>query len=98
MTKVATKKVSPDSAFQLSVPPVEEQGILESFFKLPQTERAIIRELLENCGPQQAGIIRLPVLFGPKKFKERRSFLLPIYRLIRYHRLTFESIADGALR
>jgi plasmid replication initiation protein len=53
---------------------------------------------LEKCGQQQVGIIRLPVPFGPKQFKERRNFLLPVYKLIRYHRLTFDSIADGALR
>ena len=89
MTKVSSKKTSPDSAFQLSVTTVEEQGILESFFKLPQTERGIIRQLLKKCGPQQVGVIRLPVPFGPKEFKERRNFLLPVYKLIRYHRLTF---------
>ena len=98
MTKGSSKKASPDSAYQLSVTPVEEQGILESFFKLPQTERGIVRQLLEKCGPQQVGVIRLPLPFGPKEFKERRNFLLPVYRLIRYHRLTFDSIADGALR
>jgi hypothetical protein len=79
MTKGSSKKTWPDLSSKLSATTVEEQGILESFFKLPQTERGIIRQLLENCGPQQAGIIRLPVLFGPKKFKERRSFLLPVY-------------------
>jgi hypothetical protein len=98
MTKGSSKKTSPDLAFRLSVTTVEEQGILESFFKLPQTERGIIRQLLEKCGPQQVGVIRLPVPFGPKEFKERRNFLLPVYKLIRYHRLTFDSIADGALR
>ena len=98
MTKGSSKKTSPDSAFRLSVTTVEEQGILESFFKLPQTERGIIRRLLEKSGPQQVGVIRLPVPFGPNQFKERRNFLLPVYKLIRYHRLTFDSIADGALR
>jgi Initiator Replication protein len=77
---------------------VEEQGILESFFKLPQTERGIVQQLLEKCGPQRVGIIRLHVPFVPKEFKERRNFFLPVYKLIRYHRLTFDSIADGALR
>jgi hypothetical protein len=38
------------------------------------------------------------VPFGPKKVKERRNFLLPVYKLIRYHRLVFNSIGDGALR
>jgi hypothetical protein len=98
MSKGSSKKTSPDSASQLSVSTVEEQGILESFFKLPQTERGIIRQLLEKCGPGQVGIIRLPVPFSPKNIKKRRSFLLPVYKLIRYHRLTFDSIADGALR
>jgi hypothetical protein len=49
MTEGSSKKASPDSASQLSVTTVEEQGILESFFKLPQTERGIIRQLLENA-------------------------------------------------
>ena len=84
MTKGSSKKASPDSAFQLSVTTVEEQGILESFFKLPQTERGIIRRLLEKSGPQQVAVIRLPVPFGPNQFKERRNFLLPVYKLIRY--------------
>jgi hypothetical protein len=51
MTKVSSKKTSPDSPFQLSVTTVEEQGILESFFKLPQMERRIIRKLLEKMRP-----------------------------------------------
>ena len=84
MTNVSSNKASPDSAFQLSMTTVEEQGILESFFKLPQTERGIIRQLLEKCGPQQVGVIRLPVSFSTKEFKERRNFLLPVYKLIRY--------------
>ena len=84
MTKSSSKKASPDLASQLSVTTVEEQGILESFFKLPQTERGIIRRLLEKCGSQQFGVIRLPVPFGPKEFKDRRNFLLPVYKLIRY--------------
>ena len=45
---------------------VEEQGILESFFKLPQTQRGIIRQLLEKSGPHQAGLISLPVPFDSK--------------------------------
>jgi hypothetical protein len=84
MVKVSSRKAPPDSAFQLSLTTVEEQGILESFFKLPQTERGIIRQLLEKSGPQQVGVIRVPVPFGPKEFKERRNFLLPVYKLIRY--------------
>jgi hypothetical protein len=35
MTKVSSKQASPVSDFQPSVATVEEQGILESFFKLP---------------------------------------------------------------
>ena len=84
MAKGSSKKTSPDSAFLLSVTTIEEQGILESFFKLPQTERGIIRQLLEKCRPQQVGVIRLPLSFGPKELKERRNFLLPVYKLIRY--------------
>ena len=82
----------------LSITTVEEQGILESFFKLPRAERQIVRQLLDQCGSRQAAVIRLAVPSDPKKIKERRNFLLPVYRLIRYHRLTFDSIADGALR
>jgi hypothetical protein len=98
MTKGSSKKASPDSASRLPVTTVEEQGILESFFKLPQTERGIIRQLLEKCGPQQVGVIRLPVPFRSEDFKERRNFLLPVYKLIWYHRLIFYSVADGRLR
>ena len=98
MTKGSSKKTSPDSASQLSVTTVEEQGILESFFKLPQTERGIIRQLLEKFSPRQDAIIRLVVPSDPKKVKERRNFLLPVYRLIRYHRLIIDTIADGSLR
>ena len=93
MTRGSRRKTSPDSALQFSVTTFEEQGILESFSKLPQTERGIIRQLLEKFGPQQVGVIRLPVPFGPKKVKERRNFLLPVCKLIRYHRLAFTSIA-----
>ncbi|MBV8142148.1 MAG: replication initiation protein [Verrucomicrobia bacterium] len=89
-------KTPPDP--DLSVSTVEEQGILESFFKLPQAEREIIRQLLERSSPEQPGVISLRVPFSAKQVKERRKFLLPIYRLIRYHRLVFDSIADGALR
>ena len=92
------RKTRPDSASPLSVITVEEQGILESFFKLPRVERQIVRQLLDKFSPGQAAVIRLAVPSDPKKIKERRSFLLPVYRLIRYHRLVFDSIADGALR
>ena len=37
-----TNKTSRDSAFQISVTTVEEQGIPETFSRLPQTERGII--------------------------------------------------------
>ena len=80
------------------LPTVEEQGILESFSKLPKTERDIIRQLLEKSGPNQAGVITFRIPFGTTQIKERRKFLLPVHRLIRYHRLTFDSITDGALR
>jgi hypothetical protein len=92
----SSRKTPPGS--ELSLPTVEEQGILESFLKLPQIERDIIRQLLKNFGPQQAGVIRLRIPFGAKQVNERRKFLLPVYRLIRYHRLVFDSIAEGALR
>jgi len=98
MRRGSRRKTSPDSAFEFSVTTFEEQGILESFSKLPQTERGNIRQLLEKFGPQQVAVIRVPVPFGPKKVKERRNFLLPVYKLIRYHRLAFTSIADGTLR
>jgi hypothetical protein len=35
---------------------------------------------------------------APKSSKSDVTFLLPVYKLIRYHRLIFHSIADGALR
>ena len=80
------------------LPTVKEQGILESFSKLPRTERDIISRLLEKFGAQQAAVIRFRIPFGTKEISERRKFLLPIYRLIRYHRLVFDSITEGALR
>ena len=96
ISKGSNRQNPPES--QLSLPTVEEQGILESYSKLPPAERDIIRRLLENFSQNQVAVIRLPVPFGAKQVKERREFLLPIYRLIRYHRLIFDSIADGALR
>ena len=93
--RVSKRKPPPDSE---PLPTVEEQGILESFSKLPKTERDIIRQLLEKSGPKQAGVIRFRIPFGTKEINERRKFLLPVYRLIRYHRLTFDSITEGALR
>ena len=98
MAKGAIKKALPDSALQGFVTTVEEQGILESFSKLPNAERAIIRQLLEKFSPRQDAVIRLAVPSDPKKVKERRNFLLPVYRLIRYHRLIFDTIAEGSLR
>ena len=50
--RVSKRKPPPDSE---PLPTVEEQGILESFSKLPKTERDIIRQLLEKSGPKQAG-------------------------------------------
>jgi Initiator Replication protein len=76
----------------------EGQGILESFSKLPRTESDLIRRLLEQFDAEGVGVVRFSIPFGREKIKERRQFLLPIYRLIRYHRLTFDSIVDGAIR
>jgi hypothetical protein len=76
----------------------EGQGILDSFSKLPRTERDLVRRLLEQFDTEGVGVIRFPIPFGREKSKERRQFLLPIYRLIRYHRLNFDSIVDGAVR
>jgi hypothetical protein len=76
----------------------EGRGILESFAKLPRTESELIRRLLEKFDTQGVGIITLPIPFGREQVKERRQFLLPIYRLIRYHRLNFDSVVDGAVR
>ena len=97
-TKNLGTKTQPDSALQLSVTTIEEQGILESFSRLPQAEREIVRQLLDKFGSQRVAAIRFPVPFGPKSINERRRFLSPIYRLIRYHRLIFDSVADGVFR
>ena len=67
MRRGSRRKTSPDSALQFSMTTVEEQGILESFSKLPHRSQL-------KFGPQQVGVIRLPVPFGPKKVKERRNF------------------------
>jgi len=96
ITKNLGTKTQPDSAFQLSVTTIEK-GILESFSRLPQAEREIVRQLLDKFGSQRVAAIRFPVPFGPKS-NERRRFLSPIYKLIRYHRLIFDSVADGVLR
>jgi hypothetical protein len=98
ITKSLGTKTQPDSAIQLSVTTVEEQGILESFSRLPQAEREIVRQLLDKFGSQRVAAIRFPVPFGPKSINERRRFLSPIYKLIRYHRLIFDSVADGVFR
>jgi len=97
-TKNLGTKTQPDSAFRLSVTNIEEQGILESFARLPQAEREIVRQLLDEFGSQRVAAIRFPVPFGPKSINERRRFLSPIYKLIRYHRLIFDSVADGVFR
>jgi hypothetical protein len=52
ITKKIGIKIQPDSAFRPSVTAIEEQGILESFARLPQTEREIIRQLLDEFGSQ----------------------------------------------
>src|ERR1700738_5123346 len=98
MAKGAIKKALPNSALPGFVTTVEEQGILQSFSKLPNAERAVVRQLLEKFSPRHDAVIRLVVPSDPKRVKERRNFLLPVYRLIRYHRLTFDTIADGTLR
>jgi Initiator Replication protein len=78
----------------------EGHGILESFSKLPRTERDLIRQLLEKFDEDGVGVLTFPIPYGHSRLesKERRQFLLPIYRLIRYHRLNFDSIVDGAVR
>jgi Initiator Replication protein len=92
------KKTQPDSAFRPSVTAIEEQGILESFARLPQAERELVRQLLDEFGSQRVAVIRFPVSFGPKSISERARFLSPIYKLIRYHRLIFDGVADGVFR
>jgi Initiator Replication protein len=74
----------------------ERRGILDSFAKLPRTERELIERLLEKFDTEGVGVIRFPIPYSREKTKERRAFLLPIYRLIRYHRLTFDTVVDGA--
>jgi hypothetical protein len=97
-TKNLGTKTQPDSALRFSVTNIEEQGILESFARLPQTEREIVRQLLDEFGSQRVAAIRFPVPFDPKNVNERLRFLSPIYKLIRYHRLIFDSVADGVFR
>jgi hypothetical protein len=97
-TKNLGTKTQPDSAFRPSITNIEEQGILESFARLPQAEREIVRQLLDEFGSQRVAATRFPVPFGPKSINERLRFLSPIYKLIRYHRLIFDSVADGVFR
>jgi hypothetical protein len=97
-TKNLDTKTQPDSVFRLSVTNIEEQGILESFARLPQAEREIVRQLLDEFGSQRVAAIRFPLPFGPKSINERRRSLSPIYKLIRYHRLIFDSVAAGVFR
>jgi hypothetical protein len=59
ITKNLGAKTQPDSAFQLSVTTIEEQGILERFSRLPQAEREIVRELLDKL---HDGLTFAPVL------------------------------------
>ena len=53
---------------------------------------------MDEFGSQRVAAIRFPVPFGPKSINERLKFLSPIYKLIRYHRLIFDSVADGVFR
>jgi hypothetical protein len=92
--KIGTK-TQPDSAFRLSVTNTEEQGILESFARLPQAEREIVRQLLDEFKSQRVAAIRFPVPFGLKSISERARFLSPIYKLIRYHQLIFLALRMG---
>jgi hypothetical protein len=96
ITKNLGTKTQP--AFRLPLTTIEEQGVLESFARLPRTERDIVRQLLDEFRSQRVTAIRFPVSFGPKSINERRRFLSPIYKLIRYHRLIFDSVADGVFR
>jgi hypothetical protein len=98
ITKNLGTKTQPDSAFRLSVTTIEEQGIVESFARLPQAEREIVRQLSDEFGSQRVAAIRFPVPFAPRSINERRRFLSPIYKLIRYHRLIFDSVANGVFR
>jgi plasmid replication initiation protein len=92
MAKSRMKKALPDSALAGAAITIEERGILESFFKLPDTEQGIIRQLLEKYTPGGAPKILLPIQDMPK-----RSNLKTAYKLIRYHRLTFETATSGAV-
>jgi Initiator Replication protein len=68
--------------------------------KLREGQRGFcfVRQLLDEFGSQRVAAIRFPVPFGPKSINERLRFLSPIYKLIRYHRLIFDSVADGVFR
>jgi hypothetical protein len=98
ITKNIGTKTQPDSAFRLSVTAIEEQGMLESFARLPQVEREIVRQLLDEFGSRRVATIRFPAPFGPNSINERRRFLSPIYKLIRYHRLIFDRVEEGVFR
>jgi hypothetical protein len=45
-------------ADNVSVATIEEQGILESFARLPQAEREIVRQLLDEFESQRVAAIR----------------------------------------
>jgi Initiator Replication protein len=98
MAKGAIKRPLADSALRRSLLPVEERGILESFFKLPRVEQGIVRELVEKFSPGRPTPVRIPLPSERTETSARRDLLLRIYRLIRYHRLIFETVADGVVR
>ena len=79
ITKNLGTKTQPDSAFQLSVTTIEEQGILESFSRLPQDEREIVRQLLDKFGSQRVAAIRFPVPFDIMKRWRRGVTCAPWY-------------------
>ena len=54
------------------VSPIDEVFVAEFFCQSAPKIK------LRLCGPQQVGVIRLPVPFGPKEYKERRNFLSPV--------------------
>lgn len=98
MAKGAIERALPDSALRGIKTTVQERGILESFFKLPQMEQGMIRQLLEKFTPGRPAAIRLAVPTEPTEAAARRDLLLRVNRLIRYHRLIFESVSDAAIR
>jgi len=98
MAKGAIKRPLADSTVRRSSLPVEERGILESFFKLPRVEQAIIRELVEKFSSDRSTPITIPLPGERTETAARRDLLLRVHRLIRYHRLIFETVADGVIR